>query len=259
VPHNDSENAAAAGPNCQDTRLRNLSVTYRSNPTIANYVTLRRAHPDETIRVAISGTLEGLEWRFENEDTLERFDIPLDLVGDVLDADHAAISELSLLLMQRLIAREQSAEIHQVSLGKVVSDRLVNYLINMMLDSLDRNDRLCMPRDLIVLIRYQLGGENDWKWERQQEGKDRLRGAALRAAIEIMERGEKPSLRVIAKAVGVNATTIRHWFPPGYLDKCLEDLRKARARNAKHSAERIRNQGLFNSRVAAERGDVEQC
>ena len=106
MPHNDHANAAVGRPNRPDNRSSDLSVMYRSNPTIANYVTLRRAHPEETIRLAISGSLESLEslgWLYENADTLKRFDIPLGLVFDVLAANHRALSELSLRLMQCLI------------------------------------------------------------------------------------------------------------------------------------------------------------
>jgi len=111
-----------------------------------------------------------------------------------------------------------------------------------------------MPGDLIVLIRYKLGSEKDWKRERQQQDRDRLRGAALRAAIDIMDRGEKPSLRALAKAAGVNATTIRNWFSPGYLDKYYDQLQKVRARNAKHDIEWVK--GLFASPVA---GRAQEC
>src|SRR5262245_13852451 len=156
--------------------FRALSRSYKSNPTIENYVTLRRKFPEETIEIAVTG---GLDWVYEH--ALKQFGISAELVVSVLDADQDAISELSLQLLERIIERrrvESSGKTHVVSRKLAIGDQLVNFLINMMLDSLDWNDHLCIPRDLIVLIRHQTGGGvGDWdKSEKLKEWKRKTLG-----------------------------------------------------------------------------------
>src|ERR1051326_4561398 len=98
-----------------------LSKAFKSDPTIQNYVRLRRQHPTEVVEIAISGALE---WLFANEDTLAQVNISPNLVASVLDADEQAISELSLLLMERLIERddaERAGATHLISRGQAIS------------------------------------------------------------------------------------------------------------------------------------------
>ena len=132
----------------------------------------------------------------------------------MLDADEDAISELSLLIMERIIEREAAEKAggtHLVSRGKAISDTLVNYLTNMMLDALEWNDDMTLHRDLIVLIRYQTGGGRS-EWEKE-EALRKLRQEAVITAIKIACEGREPSYRAIAKALGVNASTVMRWFP----------------------------------------------
>jgi hypothetical protein len=197
-----------------------FSRSYKSNPTIENYVGLRRKHPKETIEVAVTG---GLDWLFGNERTLEQFGISADLVAGTLDAEPHAISELSLQLLELIIERkrvERAGKTHVVSRKLAISDHLVNFLINQMLDALDWNGHLCIPRDLIVLIRHQTGGgNNDWdKNKTAQEGREK----AILAALELAVQGKTPSIRAIAKELGVNASTVMRWYSHGELAKTLE-------------------------------------
>ena len=188
-----------------------LSRAFKRNSTLENYVALRRANPNETIEVAISG---GLDWLYDSEAALKDFDISPSLVASVLDADDLAISELCLLLMEQLIARDKAkktGKTHLVSRGEVISDRFVNELINVMLDSLDWNNSLTLPRDLIVLIRHQTGG-GTLDWKREVERKE-LRSKATMEAIGIAASGKEPSYRAIGKAMGVNATTVMRLLP----------------------------------------------
>jgi hypothetical protein len=98
----------------------------------------------------------------------------------------------------------------------------VNFLINMMLDSLDWNDHLCIPRDLIVLIRHQTGGgSTDWD---QSEKLRECKSNALIAAFKVAVRGKTPSIRAIANDLGVSASTVMRWFPQGELAKRLAEL-----------------------------------
>src|SRR5262249_13490327 len=109
---------------------RELTQAFHKNPTIENYVVLRRAHPQEIIGV---GTLEVIKWVCEYEETLMKLKINSGLVLDtLLHAESCAASELSLLLMERLISRKKASKAgrtHLVSRGEAISDRLVNFLI----------------------------------------------------------------------------------------------------------------------------------
>ena len=50
-----------------------LSKAFKRDPTIENYVRLRRQFPNEKIEIAISGALE---WLWGNEETLAAHNIP---------------------------------------------------------------------------------------------------------------------------------------------------------------------------------------
>ena len=188
-----------------------LSKAFKKNPNIDNYVKLRRENPNEIIEVGVSS---GLEWLFSHEGTLEAVGIPLRLVGGILDADHDAISELCLLLLEKIVERknlERGGQTHLASRGEAISDSLINFLICMILDSLDWNDYLVLPRDLIVLMRERLGGENSI-WEKDQEMIE-CRQNATWIAFQLLSKGKTPSYRLIGNVLGVSATTVMRWFP----------------------------------------------
>jgi len=187
-----------------------ISKTFKENPTVENYVYLRRKFPDKNIQIAISS---GIEWLFANEDLLKSFNIPSSLVTGALDADFNSISELSLILLERIIERKEiinSGQTHAVSRRLVISDPLINFLINLMLDSLDWNDNLEIPRDLIILLRERIGGEIS-KWDKIQKTNE-LRTKAIIAVLKISASGEKPTYRKIGEELGVNSSTVMRWF-----------------------------------------------
>jgi len=191
---------------------------YKNNSTIENYVELRRQNPDEIIEVA---TTSGMEWVFSNEDMLSSFGIPAVLVVSTLDADQHAISELSLQLMELLIERkvaEGQGGTHLASRGEAISDSLVNHLISMMMDGLDWNDDLEMNRDLIVLIRHQIGGGASSALEKAQNAKG-LRTVAEFLGAQYLEFEGKVSLRAVARDLGINPSTISRMYPEGSFEE----------------------------------------
>jgi hypothetical protein len=199
-----------------------LTRAYKDDPTIENYVALRRQHPNATIQVAITGALE---WVWGNEEILKQFGIDPYMVSGALDADPSDISELSLQLLELIIERkklEKAGKTHVVSRGVAISDTLVNYLINMMLDALDWNDDLFIPRDLIVLIRHQTGGAAT-DWDRVEELKE-LRTKAIITAVELVAEGKLPTIRAVARKLGVSATTVMRWYPEGELARKLQEI-----------------------------------
>ncbi|NNJ76139.1 MAG: hypothetical protein HKP56_13390 [Anderseniella sp.] len=138
------------------TVSNDLSERFKTAPSIDLYVKLRRDNTDDDIELAIS---PGIEWLFEVGTELEKWEIPEELVAGALDADEAFICELSLVLLECLVQRreiESSGNTHAVVRGEAISDNFVNFLIAMMLDALSWNNNLILPRDLAMLIRYQL-------------------------------------------------------------------------------------------------------
>jgi len=177
-----------------------------------HYIKLRRNNPTKEIEVAIA---HGLEWLFKNENTLNQLGIEPSMYASALDADPQAISEFSLKLLELIIKREDaesSGETHVVGRGKAISNSMINYFINTMLDALSWNDNLYIPRDLIVLIRHQLGGDVDNAMAKRQKSKE-LQSHAYVVGAQLLEQGIKPSIRKVASILNVNASTISRMYP----------------------------------------------
>lgn len=203
---------------------KNLSRVFKGDPTIDHYLQLRRDYPDEEIEVAIS---DGMEFLFSRLNVLEKFGIDPMLFASILDADAGAISELSLLLLKHLVERkkaEETGETHLVGRGIAISDSLVNYMITTMLDAMSWNDDLSITRDLIVLIRNQLGGG---PCNNISEGlaSDELKKSAAHIGAYLLEQGQVISKRKIASALKVNVSTISRMYPGNTLvQKSTESL-----------------------------------
>jgi hypothetical protein len=121
---------------------------------------------------------------------------------------------MSLLLLERVIERDniqRSGETHVVSRKKAISDTLVNYLIGTALDWMSWNDELEISRELIVLIKHQLGTLSS-QYEIEQVREER-RSQALTVAMQILAKGQTPTYRKVGSALGVQASTIMRWFP----------------------------------------------
>ena len=197
-----------------------LSKPFKANPTIQHYVQLRREHPKECIEVATSWALD---WVFSNGDVLQRQGIDPQIMAGALDADPECICEVSLTLMERLIEREAleaAGESHVRSRGDAVGDSLVNYLIAMMLDALSWTDLLYIPRDLIVLIKYQIGADTAAE-AKAQETRERRSNAAF-AAAQIRAQGGKGSMRELAGLYKVSPSTVARWFPDNSFEQEVE-------------------------------------
>lgn len=197
--------------------------TFKNNPTIEEYVRLRRANPDEEIEVAVHSRLD---WVFANEDLIHElgFDI-YDILG-VLDAHQQAISAVCLHLLDLIIERERMlrlGETQVVGRGEAIGDGLVNHFIGMILDSLDWNGDLEIPRDLIVLIRHQLGTV-DSEIEKKQWAHG-SRYTAIMIGHHLVENGREPSYRNVADILNVSATTVMRWFPETTLRKEMDRLK----------------------------------
>jgi hypothetical protein len=174
------------------TSIKDLSRAYKNAPTIENYLRLRREHSDVEIEVAIIGGIDPL---FHMEDELKRHGIPAPVVGGTMDADPAAISELCLILLEKIAEREKrkkEGETQLVARGLVIPDQLVDWLIAVMLDAQSWTGSLELSRDLIVLVRHRLTGEQP-SYQKSFEANE-MRTNAIAIAAQMIRKGETPSL-----------------------------------------------------------------
>jgi hypothetical protein len=197
-----------------------LSKAYKSNPSIKLYVQLRRENPDAEIEVAVIG---GMDQLFFLAPELERYGFDPSLVESVMDADRAAISELSLRLMEKIIEADSLSRSGATQLarrGQAVPDKLIDWLIAVMLDGLSWNDDLHIPRDLIVLIRERLSGSNP-EYEQASRAHE-MRMDAILIGGQLLAQGIKPSFRMLAKFFDVAPSTVKRWFPNGEFTQEVE-------------------------------------
>ena len=201
-----------SGQSDDSTGFNALSRAFKANPTIENYVKLRQDNPEAEIEVAVTG---GIDWLFANDQLLQDHGVDPGLFASVLDASPTAISQISLVLLTRLVERNrmEAAGLTQLaSRGKAIPDSLVNYLIAIMLDSLSWNDDLEIPRDLIVLTRHQLLGSDDPALTKRQRSHE-LEKSIVSIGAQLLESGASISTRIIAEILGINASTVSRMFP----------------------------------------------
>jgi hypothetical protein len=193
--------------------FNDLTREYKKSPTIENYVRLRREQPEGEVEISTTGALEFLS---AQEKDLRSLGVDPNVVIGLFDADLGAPAEISLLLIQKIIERDnlhKSGETHIVSRKKVVSDTLINYLIGRALDGMSWTDNLEITRELIVLIKQQLGTLTS-QYEIEQERLIRRSGARWIAA-QLLNQGKTPTYRNIGRVLGVQASTVMRWFPDG--------------------------------------------
>jgi hypothetical protein len=214
VPQRSSEKKPAG--------FNEITKRYKSNPTIENYVGLRRGSPNQEIQVATTG---GLDFLFSHDRLIREIGIEPRVFAQALDADEQAQSDIALFLLEKLIERKNIINrggSQVVSRGNAIGDALVNYLIGCMLDALDWTDDLTISRDLIVLIKFQLGAV-DSEYVASTKMRERRQNARF-IAVQIRDGGKTPTYRGIAKIMGVQPSTVKRWFPAGDLIEEAEKL-----------------------------------
>jgi hypothetical protein len=205
-----------------DGGFNDLTKAYKRNPTLENYLALRRENPEGEIEVAIHG---GIEQLFYMTDELARYGIEAGEFASVLDADNEAITYFSLFFMEKIVeARNltKAGETHLVRRGLAVPNKLIDWFITCALDGLSWTDELEINRDLIVLIRERLGGPFP-EYEvgsdvHQKKMNAKIIGGSLQA------QGVKPTLRLVAKLMGVTPTTVMRWFEKGEFQREVEKI-----------------------------------
>ncbi|WP_439403206.1 hypothetical protein ACNJYA_15510 [Bradyrhizobium sp. DASA03068] len=194
-----------------------ITKKYKADPSIENYVRLRRGDPEAEIEI---GTVGGFESMFYMREVLARYGIDPKLLGGILDADQHAISEMALRLMEKLIEAQAIAadgETHLIRRGLAIPDKLIDWIICCSLDALSWNDDLMIPRDLIVLVRERLGGSN-LQYEKEGQIRENKQNAGLIAG-QLMAQGINPTFKIVGKALGVAPSTVKRWFGPGEFER----------------------------------------
>lgn len=195
------------------TGFNDVTKTYKADPSIQNYVNLRKLNPDMEIEIA---TNQGMEFVLTHENEIKDLRIDPSDWCLCLDADKNAQSRLSLLMLEKIIDRDKiisSGKTHTVSRHNAIGDAFVNYFIGACLDALSWNDDLTISRDLIVLIKHQLHIFNNTT-DDDVEKKRKASNAAMIAA-QLLSKGVEPSYRLIGSILGVSASTVKRWFPNG--------------------------------------------
>jgi hypothetical protein len=216
LPPKRSEQAADSdshGYGSDASGFNELSKEYKKNPSIENYLKLRRDHPDGEIEVSILGGIEQLEYM---EAELERFGIDAMLFAGLLDADRGAISEVALILLEKLVERDRElkkGKTHLARRGEAIPDKLVDWIIGCALDALSWNDDLHIPRDLIVLIRERLTGSSP-EYERASNANQMRLDAEILGG-QLLAQGVQPTFRLMGQLLDVEASTVKRWFPEG--------------------------------------------
>ncbi len=163
-------------------------------------------------------------WIFANEKTLIKWGIgPMALLL-AMDGDQQAISDVSLRLIQLLEEREKlgdGPETHIVGRGKAIGLDLVNTVVATLLKSALSHNGGQFPRDFAALLYFYVSPS---KQQIEKEIASRIgRESAIYLAVKLKEAGLTPSIRKIAKHLGVAPSTVSRWFPDGDFEKEIEN------------------------------------
>ena len=198
------------------------SQAYYQDPTVENYLKLRRDNPDAEIQVHTNGDelrLPGIR------DELLKYDVDPEIFIRIFEANQETISFYSLFFLEKIEeARKATArgETQLIRRGLAVPDKLVDYFIKCALDAASMSGTLQINRDLIVLIKEQLGGQVS-EYERVAETKG-LKWLVTFVAARTMAQGKEPSIREIAKLLEYTPSTVWRWFAPGELEASAKEM-----------------------------------
>ncbi len=206
------------------SKLKRLEGQFDEDPSIENYVALRRFAPRWDMEIY---RFAGVDPRQALGHDLEQAGLDSLLVCGALGGHDRDIDELCLQLMERLIERkrlEADGDTHLQSRGKGISDALVGHLIVAMIEVLQQDDLAPRP-SLVLLVRERLGGANTeiYKSHTKREGRDR----ALFLVMQLRRRGAQPTVRKIAEIMGVQPSTVSRWFPDGDFPQQVENFEKS--------------------------------
>lgn len=202
-----------------DSDLRILAA----NPTIANYLLIRRMYPT---REPTGWWFSGYDPLHAMSDDLAKWQISVEDVAGAMDADHSAIERVSLRLLELLAERQEMRarnETHLISRGEAVSDQLVDYLIAILLEGMAEYNEPASIGALNFLIRERLGGAAKAMHAAYLKRAKKQAIVSLWASARRIPNFKEPSLRQVARALGVNVSSAARLFEPGELQRLIDD------------------------------------
>jgi hypothetical protein len=209
---------------------------YEKEPTIANYLQIRRDFPETEIEVGYFGG--GIDAPFELEEKFAGQGIdPMLLLGAMLadepDIDALCLQVLELLVTRGKLPKEGPGFIEKRR--KAISDATINYLVVEILEAIDRRgDWIHIPGSLVVLIREQLCGSNPDLHQQYLAGV-RFRNAASIAERHFQRTGEQIPVRKLAAAAGVSRGTASRWLANKHFQRLVDSgLQLKKIENAAH-------------------------
>jgi hypothetical protein len=210
--------------------FKSLVAAYQKKPNLENYVRLRREVPEAEIDIALFGGLDPL---YALEPKLIKHDIDPELVAGALDGSMLNMDELSLRLMECLVAKKKLPKSGPKNIEmrrNAISDALVDYLIVMMLEATEWNKESALneiPSSLIVLIRERLRGA--WPDLRKEylSSNERKRGAYL--AAHHFKDFTEISVRSLEALTGTSRMTASRWLKDPSFKESFEWMKKALA------------------------------
>jgi hypothetical protein len=215
-------------------------MAYGEQPSVEKYVQIRNEFPEVEIQV---GQFGGLEALFAIQQEIEREGIDPQLVAASLDANEPSIDDLSLHLLQLLVARGRLAQAgpgHIETRRNAISDATVNYLIVTMLEALDWNGEcISFPGSLIVLIKEQLCGSNPDLYQKYRARERFVHGASLAGQYFHLTK-KRLSVRELAAMAGVGRGTAARWLEDSEFPRWFEHGRKLAAGELKLASRKPR-------------------
>ena len=205
-----------------------LVVAYTRDPSIENYLRVRKTFPDVDIQVASFG---GMEAVYKLEPEFRALGIDPGLVAGGMDGVEPSIDALSLRILECIADREKISDGpgHIEKRRAAISDSMVAYLIAIMLESYDWNDdeTFRVPASLIVLVRHQLCGlEPDLSAEVRR--REHQQNVALDIGREL-KPGEQPSARKVEREHGIPRNTVARWLADVDFKRWVETGRRWQA------------------------------
>jgi hypothetical protein len=202
-------------PSQRLANFQQLVVQYRKDPSIENYLCVRREFPEVEIQLDQFGGPDAV-WNLEDE--FKKVGLETKFISGVLDFHEPAVDTFCLRLLEMLMARGKLKHYNSdwKSFPMPISDAMVAYLIVTMLEAFDRHsdEEVRVPTSLVVLIRHQLFGKK--KHLHVAHRTKTRRGEALHKVAKCLKPGEELSIKKLMRMADLPKTTAARWLRDGF-------------------------------------------
>ena len=198
------------------------SKAYKANPSLENYLHLRRANPSDEIEISVLG---GFDSVMAMASEYEAYGLSTSQMMQILDANQEAISSIALRLIEELVHYDKLHQEGETQIGrrnKAMPFKLIDWIISISLEALSWNDSMEMNRDLIVLINARLSGK-DPHYKQYIHARETLQKAIWIGA-QLVARGQPASMRKAASILNVSPSTISRGFDKGEFEQKCKKL-----------------------------------